>query len=95
MSDDTPFNETVNALNYKAAAEKTDESERLLTPAINRRRAWREKTPPDLTIELFDVKGKTATIYCKEMKCEIQTNDIKRGVSDLVQEWLDLREAYL
>ena len=62
----------------------------------NKTLAQRKPPPaPDLTIELFDMKGRKGTIYCKEMKCEIHSGNVRKSVTELMQEWLDLREAYL
>jgi hypothetical protein len=77
--------------NYKAAAEKTDEAERLLTPAMPRKGA----VGPDLCIAVYDVKGNKGTIVCHQMKCEFPSGDLRKDVGKLAQEWLDLREAYL
>jgi hypothetical protein len=88
--------ETQNFMtNYKAVAENTDENERLLTQPFEKRAQWRDKHPPDLCIEVFDVRGNTGTIYSKQMKCEFPSGDLAKDIGQLAKEWLDLREAYL
>jgi hypothetical protein len=66
----------------------------LLEQPISKRPDWRAKNPPDLCIEVFDVRGNKGTIYCKQMKCEFPSGNITKDVADLTREWLDLREAY-
>jgi hypothetical protein len=78
-------------MNYKATSEKTDEAERLLTPGFTRK----APAPPELSIHVYDVVGKSGTIYSKQMKCEFPSGDLAKDIGKLAQEWLDLREAYL